>query len=65
VCCVRRPPGSYAPCWPGERATGESPSYFYNHFFEAAGESETYEQVYLAAPVPEITVRRRLAKQAG
>ena len=31
--------------------------YFYNHFFETTGESEAFEEIYLAAPVPEITVR--------
>jgi hypothetical protein len=40
-----------------EAAVGQSPDYFYNHFFEAAGEREAYEEVYLAAPVPELTVR--------
>jgi hypothetical protein len=37
--------------------TGESPGYFYNHFFEAAGDSEVYQRVYLTAPVPKVTAR--------
>ncbi len=40
-----------------ERAAGGSQGHFYNHFFEAAGESEAFEEVYLVAPVPEIIVR--------
>ncbi|MHB8898547.1 MAG: BatD family protein, partial [Thermoguttaceae bacterium] len=40
-----------------ERPSGQSPSHFYNHFFETAGESEAFEEIYLAAAVPEITVR--------
>ncbi len=40
-----------------ERSGGPSQGHFYNHFFEAAGESEAFEEVYLIAPVPEITVR--------
>ncbi len=33
------------------------PSYFYNHFFEAADDKEAYDQVYLTTTVPEVTVR--------
>ncbi len=40
-----------------ERSGGEPPSYFYNHFFEATLASEAFEEIYLAAPVPELTVR--------
>lgn len=40
-----------------EPSVGELASHFYNHFFEAAGETEAFEEIYLAAPVPEITVR--------
>ncbi len=40
----------------GEGSPAQPPSHFYNHFFEAAGKNETYEQVYLSAPAPEITV---------
>jgi hypothetical protein len=35
----------------------QGPSYFYNQFFTAPGDSEAYERIYLTAPVPEITVR--------
>ena len=38
-------------------SVGESPGYFYNHFFEATGPRESYEEVYLTAATPEITVR--------
>ncbi len=57
--CVLRTPPARLVCalLDGERPPNESPSYFYNHFFEATGENEAYEQIYLAAPVPEITVR--------
>lgn len=40
-----------------EPSAGESPGYFYNHFFEAAGEGEVFEEIYLAAEVPEISIR--------
>ena len=40
-----------------EQPEGQSTTYFYNHFFEAAGEEEAFEEVYLTAPVAEITVR--------
>ncbi len=36
---------------------GGSPSYFYNHFFEVARDDEAFEEVYLAASVPELTVK--------
>lgn len=39
-----------------EPATGQPPSHFYNHFFEAAGESDAFEEIYFAAPVSKITV---------
>jgi hypothetical protein len=39
-----------------DRAPVEGPSYFYNHFFEAPEAGEGYERIYLATPVPEITV---------
>ena len=39
-----------------DRSAGELPSYFYNHFFEKAGEGEAFEEIYLAASLPEITV---------
>ncbi len=57
-CVLRAPPARFVcALLEEERPAGESPSYFYNHFFEATGESEAFEEVYLAAPVPEITVR--------
>jgi len=40
-----------------EPATGQPPGHFYNHFFEAAGENEAFEEIYLSAPVAEITAR--------
>ena len=57
--CVLRAPPARLLCalLEEERPAGESPSYFYNHFFEAPGESEAFEEIYLAAPVPEIIVR--------
>lgn len=36
---------------------GEEPSYFYNQFFSAPAEDESYERIFLAARVPEIRVR--------
>jgi hypothetical protein len=49
---------------------GQAPSYFYNHFFEAAGDDERFEEVYLTKAVPEIRVREvpaegRTARYAG
>ena len=57
-CVLRAPPARLlcALCQE-ERAAGQSPSYFYNHFFEVTGASEAFEEIYLAAPVSEITVR--------
>ena len=40
-----------------EPEMGFSPSHFHNHFFEPTGEGEAFEEVYLLAPVPELTVR--------
>ena len=57
--CVLRAPPARLVCalLDREQPPHESPSYFYNHFFEAAGESEAHELIYLTASVPEITVR--------
>jgi hypothetical protein len=57
--CVLRAPPARLVCalLEGERSIGQPPSHFYNHFFEAARESEAYEQIYLTAPVPEIAVK--------
>jgi hypothetical protein len=57
--CVLRTPPARLLCALLEEdpSVGELQSYFYNHFFEAAGETEAFEEIYLAAPVPEITVR--------
>jgi len=57
--CVLRSPPARLLCalLEEEPSVGEVQSYFYNHFFEAAGEKEAFQEVYLAAPVPEITVR--------
>ena len=57
--CVLRAPPARLLCalLQEERPAGESQGYFYNHFFEATGESDAFEEIYLAAPVPEITVR--------
>ena len=41
----------------GKRPSAQSPSYFYNHFFSAPNDNTAYERIYLAALVPEITVR--------
>ncbi len=38
-------------------SVGQSPGYFYNHFFESTQPSEAYEEVYLAAETAELTVR--------
>ena len=57
-CVLRTPPARLVSALlDRERPPDETPSYFYNHFFEATGEHEAYEQIYLAAPVPELTVR--------
>ncbi len=40
-----------------EPPAGQPPSHFYSHFFEAAAESDAFEEIYLAAPTAEITVR--------
>ena len=57
-CTLRAPPARLlCALLEEERQEGESPSYFYNHFFETTGESEAFEEIYLAAPVPEIIVR--------
>jgi hypothetical protein len=34
----------------------QGPNYFYKQFFSAPNDKETYERIYLAAPLPEITV---------
>jgi len=57
--CVLRAPPARLLC-ALVRATqprAQPPSYFYNHFFKPTEEGESYEEVYLAAAVPEITVR--------
>lgn len=57
-CVLRTPPARFlCALLEEERPAGESPSHFYNHFFEAAGDSEAFEEVYLATPVPKITVK--------
>lgn len=40
----------------GNRSQNEAPSYFYNHFFEAADKNEVHQRIYLNSPVPTITV---------
>lgn len=57
--CVLRAPPARLVCSLLERTppSNESPSYFYNHFFSAPNDNETYERIYLASSVPEITVR--------
>lgn len=57
--CVLRSPPARLLCalLQEEQPEGQSTTYFYNHFFELAGQGEAFEEVYLAAPVPEITVR--------
>jgi len=35
---------------------GDSPGYFYNHFFEATTDSDSFEQIFLGVSVPKITV---------
>ena len=41
----------------GAGEASQSPSYFYNHFFEAPADDEAYQRIYLDAAVPELTVR--------
>lgn len=41
----------------GKLPQSQYPSYFYNHFFAPPDAAETYERVYLAAPVPALTVK--------
>jgi hypothetical protein len=57
--CVLRAPPAQLLCalLREERPAAQSPSHFYNQFFEVAEESDAFEEIYLAAPVPEITVR--------
>ena len=57
--CVLRAPPARLLCalLEDERPAGQSSGHFYNHFFEATGESEAFEEIYLAAPVPEILVK--------
>ena len=57
--CVLRAPPARLMCalLEDERPSGQSSGHFYNHFFEATGESEAFEEIYLAAPIPEILVR--------
>lgn len=56
--CVLRAPPARLLCalLEDDGPAGQSSGHFYNHFFEATGESEAFEEVYLAAPVPEIIV---------
>lgn len=42
---------------PGKPSTGQPPGYIYNQFFDAPQDSETYQRIYLAAPVAAITAR--------
>ena len=57
-CVLRSPPARLlSALLEEEPSVGELQSYFYNHFFEAVDESKAFEEVFLAAPVPEITVR--------
>lgn len=57
--CVLRMPPARLVCalLEGKRPADRSQGYFYNHFFETAGDRDAFEEVYLTAPVPEITVR--------
>ncbi|NLS90690.1 MAG: protein BatD [Planctomycetaceae bacterium] len=57
--CVLRAPPAQLLCalFQEDKPAAQSQGHFYNHFFEAAEESEAFEEVYLAAAVPEITVR--------
>jgi oxygen tolerance protein BatD len=56
--CVLRAPPARLLCALLEEdlPAGQSSGHFYNHFFEATAESEAFEEIYLAAPVPKITV---------
>jgi hypothetical protein len=57
-CVLRTPPARFlCALLEEEPPAGESPSYFYNRFFEATGDSEAFEEVYVTSPVPEITVK--------
>ncbi len=40
-----------------EKPAAQSLGYFYNHFFEVAEESEAFEEIYLATPLPEVHVK--------
>ena len=57
--CVLRAPPARLLCalLEEERPAGQSSGHFYNHFFEATGDGEAFEEIYLAALVPEILVR--------
>ena len=57
--CVLRAPPARLLCalLEKEPPAGGSQGYFYNHFFEAAGASDVFQEIYLTAPVPEIAVR--------
>ncbi len=57
--CVLRSPPARLLCalLQDERPAARPPSHFYNHFFEAVGEDETYEEIYVSAPAAKITVR--------
>ena len=57
--CVLRTPPARLLCalLQEEPPAGQPPSHFYNHFFEATGESEAFEEVYLEASAAEVTVR--------
>lgn len=59
VPCVLRTPSARLVCalLDDQRAAGEEPGYFYNHFFSAPAANEACERIYLIAPVPEIHVR--------
>ncbi len=56
-CVLRAPPARLLCALPEEeRPLGQSQGCFYNHFFETTGEGDALEEIYLAAPVPEILV---------
>jgi hypothetical protein len=56
-CMLRAPPARLlCALLEHDGSAGQSSGYFYNHFFEATGESEAFEEIYLGAPVPEIVV---------
>jgi hypothetical protein len=57
-CVLRARPARLVCALPeDERPSGQPPSHFYNHFFEAVGKSEAYDQIYLTAPVSEINIK--------